>query len=491
MESTDIFTSTRDNKISAGSFDAIANGISGDGGLYVPTELKPFSARQMAELSRLSYTSLCAEILAAFFPEFEISGLEQACKRAYSSFDCESVAPLVRLGDDYVCELWHGPTAAFKDIALQLLPELLSVSLNKLNNSRQTLILTATSGDTGSAAMRGFSGRADAKVFVVYPFDNVSEVQKKQMTALRGDNCLAVGISGDFDDAQRAVKSIFADADFARSLGETRLSSANSINIGRLAPQIVYYFSSYFSLLNSGGMSDGEQVDFVVPSGNFGDILAGLYAKLLGLPVGRLICASNSNRVLADFIETGVYDANRKLCKTTSPSMDILISSNVERLLYIIGCGDRRVKALQNSLLLDRRFRLSEEEHSAVAALFSSYSAGEYEISDAIKLAHDTHNYILDPHTAAGYCALNARRGKNKTVLLSTANAHKFPRDVLFSLCGNYIDNEFEASELLEKAFGLEVPKGLSGLRASALSPVRCELSELRTVITRFALGGD
>ncbi len=453
------YISTRDTSVEVSSARAVIDGISPDGGLYVPTEFPHIDYKSMLGLD---YAARCDIVLRAFF-DFDTDGIAQ---RAYESFGADP-APTVKLDDRlFILELWHGKTHAFKDMALSVLPGLLATAKTAEGDKSKTLVLVATSGDTGKAALEGFKDAPDTEVCVFYPTDGVSRVQKLSMQTQAGGNVCAVGITGNFDDAQTAVKRAFNNAELIKKLRSDgiELSSANSINIGRLVPQIAYYFSAYCDLTECGEIKSGEAVDFVVPTGNFGNILAGYYAKKMGLPVNRLVCASNKNNILTDFIETGMYDTNREFFKTTSPSMDILVSSNLERLIFELSGRDAQVTGERmRSLSETGRYQVTQTEIEKMREVFAGGYSDEDEISGAIADMFDEYGYLIDTHTAAAY-SVAARRGLNRpTVVVSTANPYKFAPAVLNAL-GE--DGRGEADmkmfEKLNDVSAMEIPESLA-----------------------------
>ncbi len=465
------YVSTRGAEERILSTEAIARGMASDGGLYLPESFPPVSLDEIRRLSELSYMERAAYIFSLFLTDFPEEAIFSATRRAYQSGDFEEdrVAPLSVLAPDvYMLELWHGPTCAFKDVALQILPHLSTYSAGVALEGKEMVILVATSGDTGKAALEGFKNVPGIKVIVFYPEEGVSPIQKLQMTTQEGENLHVSAIKGNFDDAQNGVKAIFADPDVTRKLAESGkvLSSANSINFGRLLPQIVYYFSSYCDLLSGEEISAGDKVNFVVPTGNFGNILAGYYASRMGLPVGKLICASNKNNVLTDFIYTGIYDANREFHTTISPSMDILISSNLERLLFEL-CGRSAVKVtgLMNSLKESKKYQLDITEK---LGLFWGGFCGEEHTKVAIKEVYDRYYYTMDPHTAVAYGVYQdyvaATDDKTKTIIVSTASPYKFAQSVLEALTNEKIEDGFVALSQLSELTGTDIPTQLSCL---------------------------
>lgn len=464
-----LYTSTRDNDVRITGSQAIVNGISKDGGLYIPSSFPKYSESDLEAFKDLSYVDLATKIMSDFldFSKEEINGF---CKAAYSRFETDAVCPVKKIDEStYILELFHGPTLAFKDVALTMLPHLLTASMKKNDVKEKVLILVATSGDTGKAALEGFKNVDGTNIVVLYPEDGVSEMQKLQMRTQEGDNVSVIGIDGNFDDAQAAVKRIFRDEKMIKSFKEKGfvLSSANSINWGRLLPQIVYYFYAYSKLLQKGDVNVGDKVNFSVPSGNFGDILAGYYAKKTGLPVGKLICASNVNRVLADFFETGVYDKNREFYKTISPSMDILVSSNLERFLYDVSGGDAKfVKEKMDDLNEKGKYDVPYEMIEN-AGIVGGY-ADENDTRMAIDCFFDSFDYPLDTHTAVAVTVYNnyvAKTGdETPTVVVSTASPYKFPKDVYDAITHENCEDAFSAIQKLHRISGVKIPDAISTL---------------------------
>ena len=463
------FISTRGKSPAVTAAEAIRRGLAPDGGLYVPDALPVFSASELEALLTLPYAELSAAVLERFLPGFSREELLGYTKKAYASFDDGAVVPLHALGDKlWTMELFHGPTCAFKDVALQILPYLLAASVRKCADEHTVAILVATSGDTGKAALEGFADVPGTKIAVFYPDGGVSDIQRAQMATQGGDNVLVLAVRGNFDDAQTGVKDIFADAALAAELDKAGvvLSSANSINWGRLAPQIAYYFAAYAQLLKAGSIAFGDEVDFCVPTGNFGDILAGYYAKRMGLPVGKLVCASNENNVLTDFLTTGTYTAKREFFKTTSPSMDILVSSNLERLLYHVTGSDTEVAGLMKSLAETGSYRVRPETLAAIQESFSCGWSSEEEVAGEIRARYEKDNYLCDTHTAVAFhVAAQKKREGVPMVVLSTASPFKFPRSVLTALGQSAPENDFEAMQQLEATTAHPAPASLAALR--------------------------
>ena len=466
------YISTRDVNTRKTSAQAIAEGLSREGGLFVPERLPRLPEGWLRDLMGKTYVQRAAYIMKLFLEDFSSQELEEYCRLAYSSFDSEAVTPVKRLDDGtYILELWHGPTCAFKDVALQILPYLMTASLRKTGESRRVCILVATSGDTGKAALEGFRDVEGTKIMVFYPRDGVSQVQKLQMTSQEGSNVAVNAIYGNFDDAQRGVKTIFSDPAFRQEMGEKGwiLSSANSINWGRLLPQVVYYFSAYADLVNNGAVKAGEKVNFCVPTGNFGDILAGYYARKMGLPVGRLICASNRNDVLTEFINTGVYDRNRPFYETTSPSMDILVSSNLERLLFDLAGDDVAVASFMARLNKTGRYAVPESVREGVQAVFSAGSLTDLETGRVIGDTFRDRGYLMDTHTAVAAGVLEKYRAqtgdRTLTVVLSTASPFKFTEAVLTALGEVPQDKGPQLIDRLTEVTGVEAPAPLAALK--------------------------
>ncbi|MGN0444777.1 MAG: threonine synthase [Acutalibacteraceae bacterium] len=479
-----LYTSTRDNSVKVNSADAIVHGISSDGGLFVPTEIPKIDASFISELVPLDYISRAKKVLKLYLTDFTDEEIAMCVEGAYKEgkFSSEKIAPLHKYNENAeILELWRGPTCAFKDMALQLLPYLLTVSVKKTGSDKTIVILVATSGDTGKAALEGFKNVSGTKIMVFYPSDGVSPMQKLQMATQEGDNVNVCAIKGNFDDAQNGVKAIFTDKAVAEKLSENSMmfSSANSINWGRLVPQIVYYVSAYCDMIAKGNINNGDEINIVVPTGNFGNILAAYYAKMMGVPVKKLICASNANNVLTDFLKTGTYDKNRKFFTTTSPSMDILISSNLERLLYHLTESDKTVSSLMNKLSSDGKYDVDSETMEKITALFD---AGFCDDAQTKKTIADTYKngYLLDTHTAVAvnvYNAYTERTGDSTpTVIASTANPYKFSAAVLGAVLGEDISSldEFEQVEKLIDETKEPCPPQLANLRGKKPRFIDC-----------------
>lgn len=435
-----LYKSTRGSSELLKSSEAIIKGIASDGGLYVPAHMPKIDC-PLEELGKLNYKELAVKVLGKFLTDFTVEELSSCVSRAYDDkFDDLKIAPVKKVGDAYFLELFHGPTIAFKDMALSILPHLLTTAIKKQNLDKEVVILTATSGDTGKAALEGFNNIDGIKVIVFFPEHGVSEIQKLQMKTHKGNNTYVFGIEGNFDDAQSGVKKIFVDKDINKALSSKNymFSSANSINIGRLIPQIVYYFYAYLQMVEEKNILLGEKINVVVPTGNFGNILAGYYAKEMGLPINKLICASNENKVLYDFIKTGIYDRKREFHMTSSPSMDILISSNLERLLYILTDENYdEVKSMMESLNKNGEYEISDIMKEKMMDFASQY-ASEEETKTAIKKVFEKYDYLMDTHTAVAYSAYEKyeaeNKDNNKYLVISTASPYKFPVNVLESL---------------------------------------------------------
>ena len=483
------YVGTRDRKITATASEAILRGICPDGGLYIPEEI-PEMEKSLEELGKLSYQELAYEVLKLYL-DFTEDELKACINGAYDEkFDTPEIVPVVKKGDALFLELFHGRTLAFKDMALSILPYLMKTAVKKQGMKQEIVILTATSGDTGKAALEGFAGVDGTRIMVFFPEDGVSPVQKLQMTTQEGDNTCVVGIKGNFDDAQSAVKRIFTDKVLEKELDAKgfRFSSANSINIGRLVPQIVYYFHAYLQAVKQGEIKEGDKLNFTVPTGNFGDLLAGWYAAQMGLPVGHFVCASNDNKVLYDFFRTGTYDRNRDFCVTVSPSMDILISSNLERLLAHMN-GQDATKAEMESLNKTGVYTTEITEKK-----ISGEYATEAETFAAIKDFYAKTGYVMDTHTAVAYAAYQkykAESGDNTPmVIVSTASPYKFTKDVMTALDEKYADGDaFALQADLEKVSGVAVPEPIVGLETREVRhKIVCEKTEITDVVKNWLL---
>ena len=474
------YLSTRDASLRMTPAQVIAQGLSRDGGLFTPEQFPVMPEGFLEKLMPMSYPERAAEVMSLYLEDFtkeELLGFAQKAYKVGEKFDTAAVAPVYHLTEGTeILELWHGPTCAFKDMALQMLPYLLTASLRKNGEKRTACILVATSGDTGKAALEGFCDVDQTRILVFYPKDGVSDIQKLQMVTQKGENVGVCAVIGNFDDAQTGVKKIFSDESIRKTLDQRGLflSSANSINWGRVLPQVVYYISAYCDLVQAGRIQLGQQVNFCVPTGNFGDILAGFYAKTMGLPVHKLICASNANNVLMDFIETGVYDRNRPFYTTASPSMDILISSNLERLLYQLSGSDELVRGYMDSLNATGRYQVFDALKEKIQANFSAGWCSDQEAMEHICKVFGTEGYLMDPHTAVAYAVLEQYR-KNTgddtlSVVLSTASPYKFCGSVLGAMGVEELKPGTEILHQLEEKTRTTAPLPLKSL---AGKPVR------------------
>ena len=490
------YVSTRDSSRRLAASQAIVEGLSRDGGLYLPESIPQLTLADIRALARLSYPERAAKIMKLYLEEFSEEELLGFAQKAYgpAKFDTPAAAPVVQLADNtYIQELWHGPTCAFKDMALQMLPYLLTASLKKTGEEKTVCILVATSGDTGKAALEGFRDVDRTKILVFYPDGGVSEIQKLQMVTQEGRNVGVCAVRGNFDDAQTGVKRIFSDAQLRGTLASRGyfLSSANSINWGRVLPQIVYYVSSYCDLLASGAIKEGQTVNVCVPTGNFGNILSGFYAKKMGVPIGRLICASNENNVLTDFIRTGTYDRNRPFYQTASPSMDILISSNLERLLYLLSGSDEEVRGYMQALAGTGRYTVSERVFRAVQAEFSCGFCTDAQGAQTIGKTFREKNYLLDTHTAVACTVLEGYRAETGdgtlTVVESTASPFKFCASVLDALGVTEHQPGTKVLGQLTAVTGREAPLPLASLAGK--TPRFGEVADktaMQSVVTEF-----
>lgn len=480
-----LYTSTRNKNVHVTSAEAISHGISADGGLFVPESIPQISLADLERLSKVDYRARAKEVLSWYLTDFTKQEISDCVEGAYADgkFSSEETAPLKKLSDGtQILELWRGPTCAFKDMALQLLPYLLTVAAGKAADGKKIVILVATSGDTGKAALEGFKNVPNTEIMVFYPEDGVSPMQKLQMTTQEGDNVLVCAIEGNFDDAQSGVKKIFTDASVAAKLAEKNkmFSSANSINWGRLVPQIIYYVSAYCDLLKNGEIKNGDPINVTVPTGNFGNILAAYYAKCMGVPIGRLICASNKNKVLTDFIETGVYDRRRDFFCTSSPSMDILISSNLERLLFLLSdMDDKKTASWMADLSEKGVYDVGSEMLSKISALFNGGYCDEDATKALISSVFAEDKYLCDTHTAVAvkvYRDYVEKTGdKTPTVVASTASPYKFSKSVLAAVAPDetYAD-EFEMVDRLHELTGFECPNQLLELKSKQVRFTAC-----------------
>ncbi len=489
-----LYNSTRSNGTPVKASEAILKGLSDDGGLFVPDRI-PALDKSLKELSGLTYKEVAYEVMKLFLTDFTEEELKQCINNAYDSkFDTEVIAPLVEAEGAYYLELFHGATIAFKDMALSILPHLLITSAKKNQVKNEIVILTATSGDTGKAALAGFAGVKGTKIIVFYPKHGVSPIQEKQMVTQKGDNTCVIGITGNFDDAQTGVKKLFGDKELAAEMDKAgyQFSSANSINIGRLVPQIVYYVYAYAQLLKEGRIADKEAINVVVPTGNFGNILAAFYAKNMGLPIKKLICASNDNKVLYDFFETGVYDRNREFVLTTSPSMDILISSNLERLIYRIAGNDaEKNAALMAALSGQGKYEITAEMKEKLADFYGNY-ATEKETAATIKELYEETGYVIDTHTAVAATVYNKYKAQTKdeakTVIASTASPFKFTRSVMEAIDEKYAAmDDFALVDELSRLANVKVPNAIEEIRTAPVLHDRvCDKEEMKAVVKEF-----
>ncbi len=466
------YESTRNSNNKSTASKAVLKGIAQDGGLFVMRDLD----KKKVDINSLigkNYLEIAEIILSIMLDDFCEDKIKNCVRNAYTNkFSTHEITPLVKVGENYVTELFHGPTSAFKDVALSILPHLMTASYEMNHMNGEVIILTATSGDTGKAALEGFKDVKGTKIIVFYPDGGVSQVQKAQMITQEGENTFVCAIKGNFDDAQTGVKNIFANDKINKELASKNkfLSSANSINIGRLVPQIVYYFYSYMKLIETEAVRIGDKVNFAVPTGNFGNILAGYYAKILGLPINKLICASNENNVLYDFINTGVYDKNRKFHKTISPSMDILVSSNLERLLYYLSDKDNdTVKIFMEQLNKFGKYEITKDMFEKLSENFYGGCIVKEDAEETIKTVYENFGYLLDTHTAVAYKALNdyiINTKDNKiSIVLATASPYKFSKSVYESLFGSAGDDEFKLMEELRDKTNVNIPENLRNLQ--------------------------
>lgn len=489
-----LYKSTRSMKEPVKASEAILKGLSEDGGLFVPDHI-PALDKSLSELSKMSYKEVAYEVMKLFLTDFTEEELKTCIAKAYDEkFDTEVIAPLVEAEGAYYLELFHGATIAFKDMALSILPHLLITSAKKNQVKNEIVILTATSGDTGKAALAGFAGVEGTKIIVFYPKNGVSPIQEKQMVTQKGDNTYVVGITGNFDDAQTGVKKLFGDKELEAEMAAAgfQFSSANSINIGRLVPQIVYYVYAYAQLLAEGQITEGEKINVVVPTGNFGNILAAFYAKNMGLPIDKLICASNDNKVLYDFFATGTYDRNREFVLTTSPSMDILISSNLERLIYRIAGNDATKNAeLMAALSGAGKYEITEAMKAELADFYGNY-ASEAETAKTIQAIYESCGYVIDTHTAVAATVYNKykedSKDETKTVIASTASPFKFTRSVMNAIDSKYdAMDDFALVDELSRIANVAVPNAIEEIRtAPVVHDHVCDKEEMKAVVKGF-----
>ncbi len=472
-----LYRSTRGNCSNVSSAEAIKRGLAADGGLFVPEKVIRFDKEQILKMSEMTYQERALSILEGYLDDYTLSELSDCVNQAYTAqkFETDAIAPLHKLYDSVnVLELWHGPTSAFKDMALQILPHFLVKALKKTGEKEEIVILVATSGDTGKAALDGFKDVDGTKIIVFFPSEGVSQVQRMQMVTQEGSNVYSIAVKGNFDDAQNGVKRIFSDEDVSALLHENgyKFSSANSINWGRLVPQIVYYFSAYADMLKNKEIEIGEKINFVVPTGNFGNILAAYYAMQMGLPVNKLICASNDNNVLTDFINTGVYDRNREFKKTLSPSMDILISSNLERLLYLVTDGDSEmVSNWMNKLKNEGVYSVDQDTRKKIQNVFWAGYSNDTDTLKTIESVYSETGYVLDTHTAVAVDVYDkyviSTSDVTKAVIVSTASPFKFNESVVKAIAGEEAvtgKTEFELLSVLSEKSGLTIPAPLKEL---------------------------
>ena len=488
------YKSTRDDSVKVTASQAILKGLAPDGGLFVPESIPSFD-KSLEELSKMSYKEVAYEVMKLMLDDFTEEELKACIDKAYDEkFDTDVIAPLVKADGAYYLELFHGATIAFKDMALSILPHLLITSAKKNDVHNEIVILTATSGDTGKAALAGFADVKGTRIIVFYPKNGVSPIQEKQMVTQKGDNTYVIGIKGNFDDAQTGVKKIFGDKELEKEMAEAgfQFSSANSINIGRLVPQIVYYVYAYTRLLADGEIKAGDKINAVVPTGNFGNILAAFYAKHMGLPINKLICASNENKVLYDFFTTGEYDRNREFVLTTSPSMDILISSNLERLIYrIAGNSAKKNSELMESLKNTGKYEITPEMKAQLSDFYGNY-ATEAEDAATIKKLYEDTGYVIDTHTAVAatvYEKYKKETGDDTvTVIASTASPYKFTRSVMDAIDSKYDSmTDFELVDELSKISNVAVPQAIEDIRtAPVLHDTVCEVDEMSSSVKKI-----
>jgi len=489
-----VYNSTRGGEKSVNASYAIVKGLASDGGLFVPSEIPKLDI-PFEDMINMSYQEVAYEVMSRFYTDFTKDELTYCIESAYDhKFDTPEIAPVVKKGEFYYLELFHGSTIAFKDMALSILPYLMKVASKKMKLENDIVILTATSGDTGKAALAGFADVEGTKIIVFYPKDGVSPIQKHQMLTQKGDNTLVVGIDGNFDDAQNGVKDIFNDANYKNKLAEHdyQFSSANSINIGRLIPQVAYYVYAYLNMAKTGDIGLGEAINVTVPTGNFGNILAAYYAKHMGVPINKLICASNDNKVLYDFIKTGIYDRRREFILTSSPSMDILISSNLERLIYeIANQNTEHTKSLMEALVREGVYQIDDAMKEKLESFYAGY-ANDEETSNVIRRVFEETGYMLDPHTAVGHSAsvqyMDHTKDTTKMLIISTASPYKFTKSVMNAFNqANEGKDDFELVKDLETLSKVTIPKAVSEIMdAPVLHKTECKHAEMRTVINQF-----
>lgn len=489
-----LYQSTRSDMEPITASKAILQGLADDGGLFVPTNI-PTLEVPIEELSKMTYQECAYEVMKLFFTDFTEEELKKCINKAYDEkFDTKEIAPLVEKNGAYYLELFHGATIAFKDMALSILPHLLTTAAKKNEIKEEIVILTATSGDTGKAALEGFADVEGTKIIVFYPKDGVSHIQEKQMVTQKGDNTYVIGITGNFDDAQNGVKAIFHNKELGDKLKNRgyRFSSANSINIGRLVPQIVYYVYSYAQLFKKGEIAKDEKINVVVPTGNFGNILAAFYGKNMGLPIDKLICASNENKVLYDFFQTGTYNRNRDFILTSSPSMDILISSNLERLIFwLTGKKSKETSKFMKALVTNGEYKITDDMKAAMYDFVAGY-ASEEETEEMIQKLYKETGYVIDTHTAVAAQVYEKYQSEtkdtNRTIIASTASPYKFPRSVMNGIVTKYDGmNDFELVDKLYKLSGVEIPKAVEEIRTAPILHDRvCKPREMESEVERI-----
>lgn len=490
-----VYHSTRNSEETATASEAILKGLTSDGGLFVPDSIPKLNV-SLEDLTQMSYQEIAYAVMKEFLTDFTEEELKTCINNAYDSkFDTEEIAVTKKVDGAYYLELFHGATIAFKDMALSILPHLLVTSARKNNVKNEIVILTATSGDTGKAALAGFADVPGTKIIVFYPKSGVSPIQEKQMVTHKGDNTYVIGIKGNFDDAQTGVKKMFSNKELAKVMNDNgfQFSSANSINIGRLVPQVVYYVKAYADLLKQGALKAGEPMNVVVPTGNFGNILASYYAKQMGIPIGKFVCASNKNKVLFDFFETGKYDRNREFYVTTSPSMDILISSNLERMIYRIAGNDAKQCAkFMAALTKDGEYVITDAMKAELSEFFGAFGSEE-ETAVKIKEVYDKEGYVMDTHTAVAavaYDKYKAATGDDKTptVIASTASPYKFTRSVMDAIDPAYdAEDDFELVDELNKVSKTAIPKAIEEIRtAPVLHDTVCETAGMEDEVKKI-----
>lgn len=488
------YKSTRNSNLKVTASEAILKGLAPDGGLFVPSELPKLDVT-MSDLKGKTYQEIAYLVMKQFLTDFTEEELKNCIDKAYDSkFDTEEIAPLVKVDDTYYMELFHGATIAFKDMALSILPHLMTTSAKKNDVKNEIVILTATSGDTGKAALAGFADVEGTRIIVFYPKNGVSKVQELQMVTQRGENVNVVAIHGNFDNAQSGVKAMFEDTELAEELAKKgyQFSSANSINIGRLVPQVVYYVNAYAKLLENEELANGEELQVVVPTGNFGNILAAYYAKQMGVPIGKLICASNENKVLFDFFQTGTYDKNREFVLTTSPSMDILISSNLERLIYVIAGEDSdKTKELMEALKKDGTYTVSEDMKVKLSDFAAGY-ATEDETAEQIHDVYDKTGYVMDTHTAVASYVCSRYEQSEKTgkkyLIASTASPYKFVKSVMTAIDAKYAEeDEFALLPKLQELSQVDMPQAIKDiLDANVLHNIECDVDQMEETVKQI-----